>query len=57
MALLGPLPDGSPLERLREAGEISAVEGDLDDLPPPLELPAGMEAPSVILARLRRDER
>ena len=38
VALLGPLPDGSPLERLRAAGESEPAEGDLDDLPPPLSL-------------------
>jgi prevent-host-death family protein len=57
VAQLGPVPEGSPLTRLRNAGEVSAAEGDLDDLPEPVELPAGRQAPSVVLARLRRDER
>jgi prevent-host-death family protein len=57
VAVLGPVPDGSPLEQLRASGETIAPEGDLDDLPEPLELPAGSESPSAILARLRRDER
>ena len=42
---MGPLPEGSPLTRLRNAGEVSAAEGDLDDLPEPVQLPAGMQAP------------
>jgi prevent-host-death family protein len=57
VAVLAPLPDGSPLERLRAAGEVTPVAGDLDDLPKPLPLAPGQDAPSVVLARLRRDER
>ena len=56
VALLGPLPDGSPLERLRSAGEIDRATGDVFDLPLPL-ASIGPEPPSVVLARLRRDER
>lgn len=56
VALLGPLPEGSPLERLRQAGEVEPATGDLDDLPPPLRS-RGTELPSELLARLRRDER
>lgn len=55
VALLTPLPDGSPLERLRAAGEVDAATDELKDLPPPLA--AVGELPSVVLARLRRDER
>ena len=57
VAVLAPVPGGSPLEQLRASGEITASEGDLDDLPEPLPLPAGSEPPSAILARLRSDER
>ena len=57
VALLAPIPAGSSLERLRSAGEVTPAAGDLDDLPTPLPLPAGQEAPSAILARLRHDER
>jgi prevent-host-death family protein len=57
VALLAPLPEGSELERMREAGQVRSAEGDLDDLPEPLRLEAGQEAPSAVLARLRRDER
>lgn len=56
VALLSPLPEGSPLERLRVAGEVAPATGDLDDLPPPLASTA-TELPSVVLARLRHDER
>lgn len=57
VAVLAPVPDGSPLERLRASGEIAGGEGDFDDLPEPLALPVGSETPSAVLARLRRDER
>lgn len=57
VAILGPVPGGSPMERLRASGEISRGEGDFDDLPDPLPLPAGQEPPSSVLERLRRDER
>ena len=57
VALLTPWPSGSPLERLRAAGDVTGATSDLDDLPPPLPVPAGVEPPSAVLARLRRDER
>ena len=57
VAVLAPVPGGGPLEQLRASGEITEAEGDLDDLPEPLDLPAGSETPSAILARLRRDDR
>lgn len=57
VALLTPIPEGSALERMRAAGEIDAATGDINDLSPPLVLPAGPELPSQVLARLRRDER
>jgi len=57
VALLTPIPDAPPLERLRAAGDVDAASGSMDDLPAPLSLPPGQEAPSTILARLRSDER
>lgn len=57
VALLAPLPEGEPLERMRASGEIVPAEGDLRDLPEPLEPEPGAELPSAVLARLRRDER
>ena len=57
VALLAPLPQGGPLERMRVAGEIDAASADLDDLPEPLPLAPGAERPSEVLSRLREDER
>lgn len=57
VALLTPIPEGSPLERMRAAGDVESATADLDDLPKPLVLPPETELPSRVLARLRRDER
>lgn len=56
VALLSPLPGGSPLERLRASGDVQRAATDLNDLPAPLQSRAS-ELPSAVLARLRRDER
>lgn len=57
VAVLAPLPKGSPYEQMLASGEIEPATGSIDDLPPPLELEPGMELPSVTLARLREHER
>ena len=57
VALLGPLPQGGPLERMRAAGDVTPSTLDLEDLPEPLELPLEAELPSAVLDRLRGDER
>src|SRR5947207_13156983 len=57
VALLSPLPQAGPLERLRATGDVIAPVGELTELPPPLPLEPGQEPPSVILERLRADER
>jgi prevent-host-death family protein len=57
VAVLAPLPDRSPLDRLRASGDIIPATRTLDDLPPPLALLPGQEPPSAVLARLRSDER
>jgi len=57
VAVLAPLPEAEPLERLRAAGDVMPAARNLDDLPKPLPLPVGREAPSTVLSRLRRDER
>jgi len=57
VAILGPLPEGSPLELLRAAGDIDSATGDVDDLPEPVVLADGVESPSQALVRLRRQER
>lgn len=56
VAMLGPLP-ADPLERLRASGDLQPAEGNLSDLPDPLPALAGLEPPSSVLARLRRNER
>jgi prevent-host-death family protein len=57
VAVLSPVPEGSPLERLRATGLVEPATEDVDDLPEPLPLPPGAQAPSAALARLREDER
>ena len=57
VAVLAPLPDRSPIERLSAFGDLITSQHDLDDLPEPLPLGPGQESPSSLLARLRRDER
>ena len=57
VAILGPLPESDPLERLRASGDLTPAAGNIDDLPEPLQPEVGRELPSAILARLRRDER
>jgi prevent-host-death family protein len=56
VALLTPLPGGSPLEQLRAAGELQLATASLAELPPPLP-PTIDERPSETLTRLRHDER
>jgi prevent-host-death family protein len=57
VALLSPVPEGSPYEQMLASGEIERATIDLDDLSEPLELELGVELPSVTLARLREHER
>ena len=57
VALLAPLPDPSPIQRLSAVGDLVPSQQDLDDLPDPLPLGPDQEPPSSVLARLRRDER
>ncbi|MHB2022141.1 MAG: type II toxin-antitoxin system Phd/YefM family antitoxin [Mycobacteriales bacterium] len=57
VALLTPLPEAEPIERLRGAGELIEARADLAGLPDPMPLPTGAESPSVVLARLRHGER
>lgn len=57
VALLAPIPEAGPLERLRAAGEVDGSARNLGDLPAPLPLESGQEPPSVVLERLRADER
>jgi prevent-host-death family protein len=57
VALLSPPPEGTPLDRLRALGDIEPAKGNLDDLSEPLVLAPGVERPSDVLRRLRKDER
>jgi prevent-host-death family protein len=57
VAVLAPLPEQGPIERLRATGDLMPAQLDMADLPPPLRLPQGSERPSRILERLRREER
>jgi prevent-host-death family protein len=57
VALLSPMPQGGPYQRMLASGEIERATLDLDDLPEPLELEPGIELASVTLARLREHER
>lgn len=57
VAVLAPLPNQRPIERLRVSGDLEPAGSALKDLPEPLPLAPGQEAPSSVLDRLRRDER
>ena len=57
MAVLAPLPNQGPIERLRATGDHEPAGADLKDLPEALPLAPGREPASGILDRLRRDER
>jgi prevent-host-death family protein len=57
VAVLAPLPDQRPIDRLRATGDLEPAGGNLNDLPEPLPLAPGQAAPSSVLERLRRDER
>lgn len=52
VAVLSPVPHGSPLQQLRAAGEVSEASGEL---PEPLVIEG--PAPSRTLAQLRAEER
>jgi len=56
VALLTPIPEGSPLDRLRAGGMIEPASA-ARDLPEPMDVGPGEELPSQVLARLRADER
>lgn len=57
VAILSPLPAGSPYERMLAEGEIAHASRHIGELPEPLPLSPGQESASSVLARLRRDER
>lgn len=57
VAVLAPLPDPGPTERLRASGDLTTAEAAIDDLEDPLALDGDQETPSQVLARLRAHER
>ena len=57
VALLTPVPEADGLERLRTDGDATPPQASFETLAEPLRIPKGSEAPSAVLARLRRDER
>jgi prevent-host-death family protein len=57
VALLTPVPQQGRIERLRAAGEVVEASAKLSDLPLPLRPAENHDLPSVVLRKLRRDER
>lgn len=57
VAILGPVPEGGPLETLRSTGQVDPATAGFADLPEPLTPVAGAEPASSVLSRLRHDER
>jgi prevent-host-death family protein len=57
VAVLSPLPPGSPYQRLLAEGEIARAAREFGELPDPLPIPSGQESASSVLGRLRSDER
>lgn len=57
VALMVPIPPLEGIARLEAEGRISAAAGDVLDLGPPLKPRRGVPLPSVVLARMREDER
>ena len=55
VALLGPLPSGGTIERLRASGRLRRGSGG--SLPEPVQPTPGIPLPSTNLAELRADER
>jgi prevent-host-death family protein len=57
VAVISPLPPGSPYRRMLVEGEIARASRETGELPEPLALSSGPESASAVLARLRSDER
>ncbi len=55
VALLTPIPDVSPLERLRAAGEVIPATASFEDLPEPVKPTPGVPLPSEIISQMRDD--
>jgi prevent-host-death family protein len=57
VAMLTPLANLGPTERLRISGDLVLAGASFDELLDPLEVEADQEPASSVLARLRSDER
>jgi prevent-host-death family protein len=57
VAVISPLPPGSPYRRMLVEGEITRASHETGELPEPLAFSPGQESASAVLARLRSDER
>jgi prevent-host-death family protein len=57
VAVLSPLPQGSPYWRMLVEGEVTRASRETGELPEPLALSPGQESAWAVLARLRSDER
>jgi prevent-host-death family protein len=57
VAVISPLPPGSPYRRMLVEGEIARASRETGELPEPLARSPGQESASAVLARLRSDER
>ena len=57
VAVISPLPPGSPYRRMLVEGEIARASRETGELPEPLAVLPGRESASSVLARLRSDER
>ena len=57
VAVISPLPPGSPYRRMLVEGEIARASRETGELPEPLSLSPGQEPASAVLTRLRSDER
>jgi prevent-host-death family protein len=57
VAVISPLPPGSPYRRMLVEGEIARASRETGELPEPLALSPGQVSASAVLARLRSDER
>ncbi len=57
VALLVPIPDQDPLDRLSRAGRLQPADGDVLEIGSPLPARPGVALPSAMLAAGREGER
>ena len=56
IALLCPIPEDSPFERMIAAGQVKMAEASIHDLPEPVKSRPGQEMLSETILRMRADE-